>query len=68
MHVMYAVSFIQISLLVLEVQCFVSYNEEEMDSIIQNLVFFVLRITDLSEKILCTFTCVIKTYGRTLFH
>lgn len=65
---MYVVSFIQISLLVLEVQCFVSYNEEEMDSITQNLVFLVLRTTDLLDKILCSFTYVIKTYGFTLFH
>jgi len=68
MYIMYVVSFIQISLLVLEVQCFVSYNEEEMDSIAQNLVFLVLRITGLLDKILCTLTYVVKTYGCTLFH
>jgi len=45
-----------------------SYNEEEMDSITQNLVFLVLRTTDILDKILCTFTYVIKTCGCTLFH
>jgi hypothetical protein len=43
MYIMYAMRFIQISPLVLEVWCILSYNEEEMASISQNLVFLVLR-------------------------
>jgi hypothetical protein len=43
-------------------------NNEEMANTTQNLVFLVLKSTVLLDKILCTFTYVIQTYGYTLRH